>query len=257
VLRDPLAVAASRDGIERQVLGMPAAPWLAQWQADPEAFVTRWAEAGSTASARWLWAARPHTLPWRRLPRPLAVQARFTDLQTLARRLSSDGSFALAPTWLGHPAETGPWTRLADTLVDRRPGLASAFMRLASRLAEVARLVVPEGEHWLAQGAVTLAPGEGLAWCEMARGLLIHWVRLAPSAAGWSDPRVDDCRVLAPTEWNFHPRGVVARLLAEMPADAPLQKVQLLAAAFDPCVALQVRRVDGRAGTDQEAACTR
>ncbi len=64
----------------------------------------------------------------------------------------------------------------------------------------------------------------------MARGLLLHWVALEP------DGSVADYRVLAPTEWNFHPGGALARTLAALPADAG-DAARTLAAAFDPCVA--------------------
>jgi Ni,Fe-hydrogenase I large subunit len=81
----------------------------------------------------------------------------------------------------------------------------------------------------LASGALPLGDGQALAWCEMARGLLLHWVQLD------SEGRVRDYRVLAPTEWNFHPDGVLARALAALAADDTVA-AQLLAAAFDPCV---------------------
>jgi Ni,Fe-hydrogenase I large subunit len=91
-----------------------------------------------------------------------------------------------------------------------------------------------------------VAPGEGLAWSEMARGVLVHWVRLEAAAGG---PRVADCRVLAPTDLNFHPRGVLARTLAALRGDAAadageqtavVDRARVLAAAFDPCLHFEV-----------------
>ncbi|MDP2325218.1 MAG: nickel-dependent hydrogenase large subunit, partial [Gammaproteobacteria bacterium] len=65
---------------------------------------------------------------------------------------------------------------------------------------------------------------------EMARGLLLHWVQLD------GDGAVQDYRVLAPTEWNFHPDGALARAVAALtPSDS--EAAHLLAAAYDPCVA--------------------
>ena len=49
--------------------------------------------------------------------------------------------------------------------------------------------------------------------------------------------------VFAPTEWNFHPRGVVALGLAALPAsDAETleQQAGLLVTAVDPCVEYHV-----------------
>ena len=85
----------------------------------------------------------------------------------------------------------------------------------------------------LASGALHLAPGQTLAWCEMARGLLLHWVQLDAEGA------VQDYRVLAPTEWNFHPDGALGRAVAAL---APLETAaaRALAAAFDPCVVCTV-----------------
>ena len=111
-------------------------------------------------------------------------------------------------------------------------------MRLAARVADVAHLAAPHGEDWLALGALGVGPSEGLAWCEMARGLLVHWVRL--DGAGDAAAHVAAVHVLAPTEWNFHPCGAFARLLSDLPRQVAPARVQLLGAAFDPCVSLAV-----------------
>jgi Ni,Fe-hydrogenase I large subunit len=106
-------------------------------------------------------------------------------------------------------------------------------MRLIARLVDVLRLAAPGGRDWLAEGALPLAPGEAVAWAEMARGLLVHWVRLEDSPQG---PRVADCRVLAPTEWNFHPQGVLAQALASLRGEGATAQAARAAVAFDPCV---------------------
>ena len=48
-----------------------------------------------------------------------------------------------------------------------------------------------------------------------------------------------DYRVLAPTEWNFHPDGALARAVAALAPD-DLDAARLLAAAYDPCVTCTV-----------------
>jgi Ni,Fe-hydrogenase I large subunit len=78
-----------------------------------------------------------------------------------------------------------------------------------------------------------------IAEVETARGRLIHYVRL-------DGDRVADLHVLAPTEWNFHPRGAAATGLERLSAatDEELQrKAALLIESIDPCVTydLQVR----------------
>jgi len=50
-------------------------------------------------------------------------------------------------------------------------------------------------------GSLPLSEGAGLGWVQTARGLLLH--RVACTADGL----IGSYRVLAPTEWNFHPGG--------------------------------------------------
>jgi hypothetical protein len=248
LLRDPAAVDASRGWVEQQVLGMPVADWLALWDAGPEAFIAEWAEQGATSAARWLHSARPAVLGPSAPCMALAAHASSDELAHLAAHLRGDDGFALQPLWRGHTAETGPWTRLAD----RHGSPEAVFMRLAARVADVAHLVAPAGQDWLALGSTRVGPSEGLAWCEMARGLLLHWVRL--DGIGGGEPRVAAVHVLAPTEWNFHPCGAFARLLSGLPRQVSPSRVELLGAAFDPCVRLAV---EPAIGPLREDACTR
>lgn len=83
----------------------------------------------------------------------------------------------------------------------------------------------------------SLPAGVGLAQVQAARGLLVHRVVIQ---AG----RVADYRILAPTEWNFHPQGAAALGLATLPDadDATLRRLAgLFVTALDPCVAYDVR----------------
>lgn len=229
---------ATRDWVAQHVLGQPVADWLAAWQADPAGFSRHWAGRANVWPARWLAAAAQRGLGLRQRPVPLQPHASALELRRLAGQLQHEQGFALAPTWRGHTAETGCWTRLADPLAAAAASpYTDIVLRLAARVADVARLVADGGERWLHQGALELGPGEGLGWCEMARGLLLHRVRLDEHG------HVADCRLVAPTEWNFHPFGTAARALALLPPQAHENRVRLLAAAYDPCVAVQVVRV--------------
>ncbi len=83
----------------------------------------------------------------------------------------------------------------------------------------------------------SLADGVGLGQVQAARGLLVHRVAIR---AG----RVADYRILAPTEWNFHPQGAAAQGLATLPDadDETLQRIGgLFVTALDPCVAYDLR----------------
>ena len=51
-------------------------------------------------------------------------------------------------------------------------------------------------------------------------------------------------RIVAPTEWNFHPDGALARGLRERPVDGPetaRREAHVLVQALDPCVACPSR----------------
>ena len=75
-----------------------------------------------------------------------------------------------------------------------------------------------------------------MAAVQTARGLLLHRARIARG-------RVAAYRIVAPTEWNFHPEGPLARGLAGMIADdepALERGATLVVQALDPCVACTI-----------------
>lgn len=115
---------------------------------------------------------------------------------------------------------------------------------LGARLADLVALSLPDalgcGTHRLAHGATryTDETGQvwGVAWVEMARGLLCHRVRVSPSADGaW---RVAAAALQAPTDWNMHAHGPMAHLLDNGWGHPPptSSSVACWMAAFDPCV---------------------
>lgn len=240
------ALAAMPAWMEAQVLGQSASAWLAAWDADAAAHLERWSHRCASLPAQLLAGCRDAARELGAAPQPLRVNADAAALLELAAQLRDDPWYVLAPHRHGMALETGPWTRSNDPSPER---FDNAWLRLGARLAEAVRLCLPDvdgrsGGRWLRQGAIALGPGEGLAWCEMARGLLVHRVRLADGPDG---PRVAECDVLAPTEWNFHPQGAVAHALRGLDPACDAAQVRLLATAFDPCVAVQVVRADGAA----------
>jgi Ni,Fe-hydrogenase I large subunit len=85
-----------------------------------------------------------------------------------------------------------------------------------------------------------LPGGGGLAWVENARGLLMHRLRLVQG-------RTADYRIVAPTEWNFHPDGALSAALRDSPAhdlDALRRRTRRLVDSLDPCVACSVEVED-------------
>jgi hypothetical protein len=171
------------------------------------------------------------------LPALLAREHDAAWVAELCEASAADPGFARHPTWRGAPAETGALARLQDdpllvALMRRSAGRTPA--RFAARLRELALLIA--GRTTAAVGVLALPAGGGAAWIENARGLLIHEVRLG---AG----RVEAYRIVAPTEWNFHPAGVLTTALADAPAgnpDALRQRATRLVHSLDPCVTCQV-----------------
>ena len=90
----------------------------------------------------------------------------------------------------------------------------------------------------------------------MARGLLVHAVKLDGQGTA---SRIQTCHVLAPTDWNFHPHGPVARALEAMPVSAggpedatTRHRVRALMAAYDPCVPYAIEtRIEAAASTPE------
>jgi Ni,Fe-hydrogenase I large subunit len=152
------------------------------------------------------------------------------DKREFAVAVDTLTGFAERPLWHGAPAETGTWTRAAGADPAR-----NAWQRLGSRLADLARIAAG---RLPAAGALRLADGEGIAWTEMSRGLLVHWVRLADDERDPTTARAQRYRVIAPTEWNFHPDGAFARLAGSGRLDAA--RLRLAAATLDPCVGFTI-----------------
>lgn len=242
------ALTQLRCWIESHLLGQPVGSWLIHHR--ESAALAQWCRSHAPdlppAQALHTWhglahALAPATCSLDLLNADPAQQT--TALQALAHAVASDDHFAQHPTWRGQCAETGPWTRLRHRNKTATTA-QTAWTRLTARWTELMEIAAIKphapGQHTkslLSSGALRVGEGQAIAWCEMARGLLLHWVQL--DALG----RVADYWVLAPTEWNFHPQGVLAQALTAL---APQDTVSawVLAAAFDACVECQVTTAD-------------
>lgn len=155
--------------------------------------------------------------------------------------------FIAQPDWHGSPRETSAFTRhsshplLRDLAKEDGNGL---LPRLTARLVELAELIgeIRSGCEALQDGddnqpIAEIASGIGISQVEAARGRLVHRVELEGGL-------VANYQIVAPTEWNFHPRGVLVESLYGMPADsvASLKSIaDLLISAIDPCVGYRLR----------------
>lgn len=222
--------------LHQSVLGMSPTAWLA---GDPDDFHA-WCQAAHTPTAA-LFAALGdgsdcsvnHTPTL-----PTLERLSQADAQSLAQRALDEPAWCARPLWHGHPAETGAVARMADEplmttwLAGHGRGVGA---RLLARLIELVRLPARSRQGGAAVlRAWPLAPSLGLAGVETARGLLLHVVRLAHG-------QVTDYRIVAPTEWNFHPSGVLADALSSTISESdPMQAARRIAHSLDACVAIEV-----------------
>ncbi len=240
------SAAALKALVAERVLGVAPARWLASVP-DLDALAA--------------WCGRMDTVVTRLLSRLLDQdladlgRSAFSALPELVQSeldgyLAGPGAkaFIARPTWDGEPRETSPLTRSLDAPLIRN--LVARFgngilTRLVAQLVEVARIASGADGAGAAEAAedlppvlgesagLRLEPGVGLARVTAARGLLVHRVRVA-------EGRVADYRILAPTEWNFNPRGAVAAGLDAIAARLDGAEIEPLArlfiAAVDPCV---------------------
>jgi Ni,Fe-hydrogenase I large subunit len=216
-------------------------------------------DVGESLAALHAWLKQDTGFPvqclsrWHSRGKDLAVPLRALDvlsdddatqqkqLRLLATAIAASPGFTHSLQWQGACAETGPWTRLRHRRQTTTAQPVSAWTRLEARWKDLldiagAPALVDDATHdpVLSSGALSLGDGQAIAWCEMARGLLLHWVQLDSHGA------VAQYRVLSPTEWNFQPHGALAlSLAARAPGD--IAAAQALAAAFDPCVQCSVQ----------------
>jgi hypothetical protein len=219
-----------------QVLGATAGDWL---KLHSEAALWERLASSDALAPRLLAQVRQQGLadlgasPVAPLP-PLAS----ADLDALLGGASA-AAFVRTPLWQGQPRETGAWQRQRHhpllKEVQQRHGNGLLGRQLA-RLNELAAVL--EQMSGLIQALDSAEPGDypegadgiALAQVEAARGRLVHRLRL-------DGGQVVEYRILAPTEWNFHPEGVLAQGLGSLPADQRLPRLaSLLVDAIDPCV---------------------
>jgi hypothetical protein len=202
---------------------------LRRWASDTDTIAARmarqvlergWADAGRTATG--------------------ALPELADDVMDRCLSGPAASRFVAAPEWQGQVRETGALARSGD-----QPVVATArtlwdsglLTRILARLAEIAsgtarleQLFAGTAEDAPLPPRRGLPTGTGIGQAEAARGRLVHRVVL-------DGDQVADYRLLAPTEWNFHPRGVVVQALETLAPDADLEQLaSLLVEAIDPCV---------------------
>lgn len=162
------------------------------------------------------------------------------DLSAVAARLAADPAFAARPDLAGAPLDatalavaSGPGEGRRQGLLGRLRARQTDARRHATELrARAATLRAGPAESANVRHAEGPGAGAGLAWT--ARGPLVHWVRVAGA-------QIADVRVVAPTDWTFHPDGVVREALSGAAARPTLARdAGWFVLALDPCVPWEV-----------------
>lgn len=151
----------------------------------------------------------------------------------LALRLQQDG-YCLHPDWLGEPCETGPLARQKDipliATLTREFG-AGLLARLVARLVELAQIPAQMRQVEMpASASASVLAQAGMGVVETARGRLVHMSEVR-------DGTIQAYKILAPTEWNFHPQGVAAQALSGLNTTEARAVIE----AIDPCVDFELR----------------
>ncbi len=177
-------------------------------------------------------------------------QLPFLDEAYLLKQFNTQHSenFIAQPQLQGHCYETTTLTRQFD-----QPLIQSLFKEFHNTLITrwVARLVelanIPEQLRTMRQllsktastdSTSNITKLQGVAQIEAARGRLIHRVNIEQGI-------ISNYQILAPTEWNFHPQGLVAKSLGNLTSkhkDNDIEQLaHLIINSIDPCVGYKLR----------------
>lgn len=144
------------------------------------------------------------------------------------------------PQWQSACFETGPLARQKDHANlqhIKKTHESGLYTRYMARVFELEQLLQQLDSDF--SGDIIASPmtaSDGIAQVEAVRGRLVHCVDL-------DDDTISRYRILAPTEWNFHPQGIAAKMLADLKPESREQLEQdarMIIHAIDPCVGYEL-----------------
>lgn len=227
--------------LRESVFGMPCAEWLALRGITE---LESWLDHGDSVAARAT--AQIHRRGWSELAQTRCADLPELSAQELLARFSDESvdQFVALPQWDGQCYETTTLSRqrrhpLVLSLTD---DLGSGLLvRWVARLVELATIpgrIAKLGQALVEDDQVDVekpVDTVGIAQVEAARGRLVHRVSI-------DDGVVVDYRILAPTEWNFHPDGIVGEGLAQLTERESIDIcARTVINAIDPCVGYRLR----------------
>lgn len=247
---DPAAIRTLLDDLNdllhECVFGMAPEAWL---QIDNADDLMAWVKNSSAIAPAYIYVIENRD--WLHQGDCTVAPLQAADLSALQEKMH-DNRFIAEPIWEGLPCETGAYARRQQHPMLQRlhRSLGSGLLaRSLARLIELAELP-QQLSAGLAQLNLLQAPatpalsdnirheqtatGEGASLVEAARGHLVHSLSVEQDI-------IRRYRILAPTEWNFHPQGIVAQMLSRLPSDESLPTLAAqLIESIDPCVGYEL-----------------
>jgi hypothetical protein len=214
---------------------------LPRWQQDTQAAIEHWATQKSTQAARFIgWLMKQD---WKHAGHSnITLLPEISDAALMTRITTEQQHFIAQPDWGSSCYEASWFNHQQSHPVIKRLNEEKGngiYTRTVARLTEIAGLMAVLDEFFISKKELikTVGTVEGLANTDAARGRLTHYVEL-------NGKHVENFYILAPTEWNFHPRGVAAESLNNLNHNYlnSLQlQADLLIHAIDPCVGYQLQ----------------
>ncbi len=224
--------------LEQNVFALPLKAWLELQTINN---LIHWSARRETSSARLI--SHLQAMDWEQSGKCPILPIPVMDSERLHYALQLE-HFIQKPRWHDRCHETGNIARCSSELIKslQREFGNGLLTRLTVRLTEVAQLTqrmadlsTDQTSDVFLDNDEQLEMGTGLAHIMAARGQLTHQVKVANDV-------IQNYKILAPTEWNFHPEGVVASSLSSLTGKQKEIELQtrLLINCVDPCVGYQL-----------------
>lgn len=218
---------ALKQWFTQYLLGIDVGSWWGNWLENGVDWLHTWTEKSDLCSAK-ICRERLFLRDWAQGGQTLPIDAQVLNM--LWQQWQSQDAFAQQPQIEGVVYESGAWSRKNAAHALNQ----DAWTRGCAVLVDAIALLMDDEANYLQSGVMPIAPYGAVAWVEMTRGILMHFVQMDETTQ-----RILRYGILAPTEWNFHPHGRLAHAIAEH-NHADSAQMMALVAAFDPCVAVKI-----------------
>ncbi len=164
------------------------------------------------------------------------------DLKDISVLLGDD-AYIQRPSYQDGACETTPYSRQSKhQLIKQLTGIhgSGVFTRAVAQLLEVFELLNKIKHNYANIKAEDISYNvqfplievSALVQLEAARGRLVHQLSI-------ENEKVKSYQILAPTEWNFHPEGLLSDMIKSLnftDKEDLVARITLLVNAIDPCV---------------------